>query len=86
MQRIGCQAVTGTVSLVVAESEATLTPLKSRLLKHQLSRTISTPKILDSHAAELVAIDCAGSQILHSVQCGGTGPPITIFSGSQGAL
>ena len=56
------------------------------LLWLAVSKTISTPKILDSHAAELVAIDCALSQILHSVQCGGTGPPITIFSDSQEAL
>lgn len=50
------------------------------------SKTISTPTTLDSHAAELFAIDCAVSQILHSVQCGGTGPPIIIFSDSQGTL
>ena len=39
VQRIGCQAIVGAfkiVSLVVAEAEATLTPFKSRLLKHQL--------------------------------------------------
>ena len=39
IQRVGCQAITGafkTVFLLIAESEATLTPLKSRLLKHQL--------------------------------------------------
>ena len=51
-----------------------------------VSRTISSPKTLDSHAAELVAIDCAVSQLLYSVQRGGTGPPITIFSDSLGAL
>ena len=51
-----------------------------------VSRTISSPKTLDSHAAELVAIDCAVSQLLYSVQRGGTGPPITIFSESLGAL
>ena len=51
-----------------------------------VSKTISFSKTLDSHAAELVAIDCAISQLLHLVQRGGTGPPITIFSDSQGAL
>ena len=46
-------------------------------------RIISSPKTFDSHAAELVAIDCAVS---HLVQCRSTRPPITIFSNSQGAL
>lgn len=39
LKRIGCQAVIGafkTVSLMIAESEASPHPLKSRLLKHQL--------------------------------------------------
>lgn len=51
-----------------------------------VSKTISSSKILDPHAAELVAIDCAVSQLLHSVQQGGTKPPITIFFDSLGAL
>lgn len=51
-----------------------------------VSRTLSSSKKLDSHAAELVAIDCAVSQILHLVQRGSAGPPTTIFSDSQGAL
>ena len=51
-----------------------------------VSRTISSPKTSDSHAAELVAIDCAVSQPLHLVQRGGTGLPITIFSDNQGAF
>lgn len=51
-----------------------------------VSRTISSPKTLDSHAVELVAIDCAVSQLLRSVQRGRVGPPTTIFSDSQGAL
>lgn len=51
-----------------------------------VSRAISTPKMLDSHAAEFVAIDYAVSQILDFVHRGGIGPSITIFSDSQGAL
>lgn len=51
-----------------------------------VSRTISSPKILDPHAAELAAIDCAVSQLLYSVQQGSIRPPITIFSDSLGAL
>lgn len=51
-----------------------------------VSKTISCPKILDPHAAELVAIDCAISQLLYSVQQGGTKPPIIILSDSLGAL
>ena len=33
----------------------------------EVSRTISTPKTLDSHEAELVAIDCAVPQLLRSI-------------------
>lgn len=52
----------------------------------EISRTISTPKTMDAHAAKPVAIDLAVSKLLYSIQCGGTGPPITIFTDSQGAL
>ncbi len=41
---------------------------------------------MDAHAAELVVIDLAVSKLLYSIQCGGTGPPITIFTDSPGAL
>ncbi len=37
-------------------------------------------------AINLVAIDCAVSQLLQSIQHGGTGPSVTIFSNTQGAL
>lgn len=51
-----------------------------------VSKTISTPKTLNPYAAELAALECAVSQILNSVRHGETGPQVTIFSDSLGAL
>ena len=51
-----------------------------------ISKTISTPQRLGPYAAELVALDTAVSHILASIQGGGTGPPITVFSDCKSAL
>lgn len=51
-----------------------------------ISTTISTPQRLNPYAAELVAFDTAVSHISASIQGGGSGPPITIFSDCKSAL
>ena len=51
-----------------------------------VSTTISTPQRLNPYAAELVALDTAVSHILASIQGGGSGPPITVFSDCKSAL
>ena len=51
-----------------------------------ISRTVAKGPDLSSYLGELLAIEAALAQLLHSVNCGAIGPKVTVFSDSQGAL
>ena len=51
-----------------------------------VSRTVAKGPDLSSYLGELLAIEAALAQLLHSVNCGAIGPNVTVFSDSQGAL
>ena len=51
-----------------------------------ISRTVAKGPDLSSYLGELLAIEAALAQLLHSVNYGAIGPNVTVFSDSQGAL